>query len=62
MKISRTKLRERIFDAMLHQIGVMAEWGDDEDGLREEVYTVDDEILADYADLYLDIDDVVITD
>lgn len=61
MTIAREELRERLFDAMSHQIGVMAEHGDSDDSLREEIYSVDDEILAYYADLYLDIE-VTITD
>ena len=46
-------LRIALFNAMSCQIEVMAEWGDDEDGLREEIMTADDEIMEEYRQLYL---------
>ena len=47
-------LIERLFNAMRCEIAVMAEYGDDEDALREELENADSEILDAYADMYLD--------
>lgn len=38
----------RLWNAMRSDMGVMAEWGDDEDGLFEEIRTADEEIFNDY--------------
>ena len=53
-ELERKKLNEKLFDVMSHQIGVMAEWGDDEEGLREEIETADDEILRCYIEEFLE--------
>lgn len=37
-----------LFDRMRSDMGVMAEWGDDEEGLLNEIETADDEIFNDY--------------
>lgn len=44
---------ERLFKAMKNDFGVMAEWGDDEEGLRMELETCDDETLKHYENIYL---------
>ena len=45
--------RERLFEAMRNDLGVMAEWGDNEEGLRNELETCDDEIIKEYKKIYL---------
>ena len=47
-------LIDRLFNAMRSEIGVMAEYGDNEDALREELENADSDILDTYADMYLD--------
>lgn len=41
-----------LFDRMRSDMGVMAEWADDERGLWEELTTADDEILGIYWDTF----------
>ena len=38
----------KLFDRMRCDLGVMSEWGDDEDGLWQEIITADNEILKAY--------------
>lgn len=45
---------EKLFNAMRCEMAVMAEYGDDENALREELENADDEILAEYKAMYLD--------
>ena len=47
-------LRMLIFDAMSSEMGVMAEWGDDEAALMQEVMNCDIDILMEYKSNYLD--------
>ncbi len=54
----REKLIEDLFEEMSCQIGVMAEYGDDEEALREELETSDDEILLDYKKVFLDEEEI----
>ena len=42
-----------LFVAMSHDMGVMAEWGDDDDALLEELQTCGPEILQEYAEIFL---------
>lgn len=50
----RKELNEKLFDAMSSQIGVMAEWEDDEEGLRQEIEEADDETFEYYIGFYLE--------
>lgn len=45
-------MRQRLFDKMRCDIGVMAEWGDDEVALLREVMTCDEDVLAAYCELW----------
>lgn len=49
----RKELNEKLFDVMSSQIEVMADWGDDEESLREEIETADDDIFEYYLEFYL---------
>ena len=44
---------DRLFNAMRSEIGVMAEYGDNEDQLKEELSTCGEEILREYERRYL---------
>lgn len=46
-------LIKMLFTAMSSDIGVMAEWGDDEAGLLNELETCGPEILREYAEIFL---------
>ena len=46
-------LIKMLFDAMSTDIGVIAEWGDDEAGLLNELETCGPEILQEYAEIFL---------
>lgn len=48
------KLRNTLFEIMSCEIGVMAEYGDDEKALREEIESADFDILQYYKELYID--------
>lgn len=50
----RTVLVARLFAEMSCQLCVMAEWGDDDDALLEELRNSDDDILEYYKDFYLE--------
>ena len=52
MRIS-DDIREHLFEAMRNDLGVMAEWGDDEEGLLKELETCDEEIIKEYKKIYL---------
>ena len=45
--------RRELFEVMRNDMEVMAEFGDDEDKLSEELWTVDTQTLMEYADTYL---------
>lgn len=47
------ELRERLFNAMREDLSVMAEHGDSEELLREELNKCNEEILEEYADTFL---------
>ena len=51
----RTILIAQLFAEMSCQIGVMAEWGDDDAALLDELRQSDDEILEYYKYFYLEI-------
>ncbi len=51
--IKRNELINALFKVMSHDMGVMAEWEDDEDALLEELKTADGEILAEYEKTFL---------
>lgn len=46
-------LREKVFNAMRNDMGVMADYGDNEDALYREVYGCNLQILKVYADTFL---------
>lgn len=46
-------LVKMLFMAMSSDMGVMAEWGDDEAGLLNELETCGAEILQEYAETFL---------
>jgi hypothetical protein len=46
-------LREKVYKAMSSELGVMAEYGDDEKALHDEVYGCNLEILKMYAETFL---------
>jgi hypothetical protein len=48
-----TERIEKLFNAMRSDIGVMAEYGDNEDRLREELSTCGEDILREYERRYL---------
>lgn len=52
-KLSRDEINMILFTVMSHQIGVMAEWGDDDDALWNEIVEADEEILGEYVDFFL---------
>lgn len=45
-------MRQRLFERMRCDMGVMAEWGDDEAALLAEVMTCDEEVLQAYLELW----------
>ena len=48
------ELRQRLFEAMRNDIGVMAEHNDSEASLLAELNSADQDILEAYADTFLD--------
>ena len=44
---------DELYEAMRCDFGVMAEFGDDEDLLRQELEMADEEILAEYVKMFL---------
>lgn len=48
-----TDLIKMLFVAMSNDIGVMAEWGDDDEALLNELETCGPEILREYAEVFL---------
>jgi hypothetical protein len=47
-------LRQRIYEAMIHEPSAQAEWGDNDEAIYNEVMTADDEIIAANAELLSD--------
>lgn len=45
-------MRQKVYERMRCDLGVMAEWGDDESALLNEVMTCDEEILKVYCDTW----------
>lgn len=45
-------MRERLFEKMRCDLCVMAEWGDDEVALREEVMSCDQETFKTYCEIW----------
>lgn len=46
--------RERLYEAMRNDLSVMAEHGDSEESLLEEIKTADQDILEAYIETFLD--------
>ena len=44
--------RSVVFETMRCDMGVMAEWGDDEEGLWKEIHTCDSDILSVYFETF----------
>lgn len=44
--------KDLLFQRMSCDIGVMSEWADDENALREEIETADDEIILTYWETF----------
>ena len=46
--------KKRLFEAMRNDLNTMAEYGDDEDALKQEIDTADADILEEYAKTFLE--------
>lgn len=45
-------MRQQVYERMRCDLGVMAEWGDDEVALLNEVMTCDEDILRAYCEIW----------
>lgn len=45
-------MRQKLFERMRCDLGVMAEWSDDEEALRNEVMNCDEDILRAYCEIW----------